>query len=221
MEAPITLIIVAVTVLVSWQAFNRSGIFEKLMLNPYSVKHRKEYYRIVSHIFVHADYVHLAFNMYTFYSFGRAMERLFTDEYYFGLVFSGKHYWGDVNGKILFVALYVLGGVVAALPSLRKHSDNYGYNAVGASGAVSAIMMAFMIMFPEGQIGFFMIIPMPAWAGALVFLALEHYLSRRGGTHIAHDAHIWGALFGILFICLLDIDFLVNFIHHVKTSIGL
>lgn len=221
MESPITIVIIAVTVLISWQAFSRSDIFSKFLLNPYSVKHNREYYRILSHMLVHANFVHLLFNMYTFYSFGTILERVFTDEGLFIRLFPDLNFWGQSSGRLFFILLYVLGGVAATLPSLRKHGDNYGYNAVGASGAVSAVMMAFMIMFPQIQIAFFMIIPMPGWVGALVFLAIEHVLSRRGDTNIAHDAHIWGALFGVLFVCALNIEFLLNFIYQVKQTIGL
>jgi len=214
-------IIIGATVFVSWQAFEKSWLFSKLLLNPYSVKHRKEYYRIISHVLVHADWTHLLFNMFTFYSFGTFMETVFTHEQMFSSFFQTFIYWGESTGEILFLMLYLLGGIAATIPSILKHGDNYGYNAVGASGAVSAVMMAFMIMFPNFQVNFFMFIPMPAWVGALIFLGLEHYLSRtQRASNIAHDAHIWGALFGILFVTILNPDFLTHFVHEVRASIG-
>jgi membrane associated rhomboid family serine protease len=188
-STPLTFIILAATVLVSWRAFEQSALFEKLLHSPYRVKHQKQYYRLFSHMLVHADGIHLALNMFVFYSFGRVMEAIF------------RINWGIQTGSILFIALYVLGGVAATLPSLRKHSDNYGYNSVGASGGVSALLMAYMILFPMNEIAFFFI-PMPAFIGVFVFFLLEHFMKRNVRSNIAHDAHIWGALFGIVFVAL-------------------
>lgn len=188
-STPLTFIILAATVLVSWRAFEQSALFEKLLHNPYRVKHQKQYYRLFSHMLVHADGIHLALNMFVFYSFGRVMEAIF------------RMNWGVQKGSILFVALYVIGGVAATLPSIRKHSNNYGYNSVGASGGVSSLMMAYMILFPMNEIAFFFI-PMPAFIGVFVFFLLEHFMKRNVRSNIAHDAHIWGALFGIVFVAL-------------------
>jgi len=202
-DVPLTLIIVAATVFISWRAFQNTTLFDKLLNNPYRVKHHKEYYRILSHTLIHADWIHLALNMYVFYSFGTIME----------LVFKGKYGLGA--GALYFLLLYVLGAAVATLPSLRKHGDNPGYNSVGASGAVSAVLMSYMIMFPTASIAFFFI-PMPAFIGVFVFFLLEHFMNRSGKTNIAHDAHIWGALFGVAFIFILDANALVNFITQVR-----
>lgn len=214
-------IIIIATVVVSWQAFEKSWLFEKLLLNPYSVRHRKEYYRVLSHTLIHADWTHLLFNMFTMYSFGTFMEKVFTNEALFQAFFPDFIFWGEKTGQGLFLLLYLLGAIAATIPSILKHSNNFGYNAVGASGAVSAVMMAFMIMFPNFQVSFFMLIPLPAWVGALIFLGVEHYLNRKQrGSNIAHDAHIWGALFGIAFVTFLNPKFLSNFVEQVKMGIG-
>jgi membrane associated rhomboid family serine protease len=144
--------------------------------------------------------------MITFFSFGS-----FLEQYFYAL-------WGQQKGMILFLVLYIGGTIVASLPALRKHSDNSSYNAVGASGAVSAIMMAFMIMFPMAQLRFFFLIPMPAYIGALVFFAMEHFLQKKGGTNIAHDAHIYGAMAGIIFTMVLDFDYLIMFFQQIRNS---
>ena len=154
---------------------------------------------------VHADGIHLALNMFVFYSFGRVLESIFTLN------------WGNVTGGLLFVALYALGGAAATLPSIRKHSDNYGYNSVGASGGVSALLMAYMILFPLNQIAFFFI-PMPAFIGVFVFFLLEHFMKRNVRSNIAHDAHIWGALFGIAFIAVVVPNSIPRFISQVMTA---
>lgn len=214
-DTPITLFILVATALASIAAFNSEAIFEKAMLNPYSVKHRREYARLVTHMFVHVDWLHLIFNMYTFWSFGTFMEQLFTNPRLFGLLLPEIPYWGIDMGRVFFGAMYFLGGIVATLPAMRKHGDNVGYNSVGASGAVSAVLMAFMILFPTFEISFFLILPMPAFIGALVFFAMEHWLSRSGRTNIAHDAHIWGALFGLVFVGVLNPEFYALFIQKV------
>jgi membrane associated rhomboid family serine protease len=204
-STPLTFIILAATILVSWRAFEQSAIFEKLLHSPYRVKHQKQYYRVFSHMLVHADGIHLALNMFVFYSFGRVLESIFTLN------------WGNVTGGLLFVALYALGGAAATLPSLRKHSDNYGYNSVGASGGVSALLMAYMILFPLNEIAFFFI-PMPAFIGVFVFFLLEHFMKRNVRSNIAHDAHIWGALFGIAFIAVVVPNSIPRFISQVITA---
>ncbi len=204
-STPLTFIILAATILVSWRAFEQSALFEKLLHSPYRVKHQKQYYRVFSHMLVHADGIHLALNMFVFYSFGRVLESIFTLN------------WGNVTGGLLFVALYALGGAAATLPSIRKHSDNYGYNSVGASGGVSALLMAYMILFPLNQIAFFFI-PMPAFIGVFVFFLLEHFMKRNVRSNIAHDAHIWGALFGIAFIAVVVPNSIPRFISQVMTA---
>lgn len=207
-STPITIIILAGTIFISWRAFGNSILFEKLLHNPYKVKHNKEYYRVFSHALLHADFMHLALNMYVFYSFGTIME----------ITFKAK--WGLSLGAAYFLILYAIGAAVATLPSLKKHGDNSGYNSVGASGAVSSVLMAYMILFPTSEIGFFFFINVPAFIGVFLFFLLEHLMNRSGKTNIAHDAHIWGALFGIMFIFVVEPDALVNFVSSVRHYIG-
>jgi membrane associated rhomboid family serine protease len=211
MNTPITILILVATIIVSISCFGRPELMEKLLFNPFRVKHHKEYYRLLSHQFVHADYVHLFFNMFTFWSFGTTLESVLSSN---RIVDSSL----PVSGTWLFAILYFGGGLVATLPSMKKHGDNPLYNAVGASGAVSAVMLAFMIMFPTTTISIFFF-PMPAYLGAIVFIGLEHWMSRSGKTNIAHDAHIYGAMFGLLFVAALDMNFLVEFFAAVRKSI--
>jgi membrane associated rhomboid family serine protease len=219
-QSPITLIIAGLTVLVSIQAFSNSALFSRLLLHPWSVHRRREYYRLLSHALIHADTMHLFLNMFVFWSFGSFLENLFGREELFVRLFPDVPYWGEPAGALYFVLLYFGGVVVATLPAMRRHRDNPAYQAVGASGAVSAVMMAFMIMFPTYQVLFFFVIPCPAWLGALIFLGVEHWLSRRGRTHIAHDAHIWGALYGIAFVTVLYPGFIPAFFRSVAASLG-
>ena len=214
----VTYVIIGVTVLVSIMAFNNASLYQQLIFNPYTVKHSKQYYRILSHTLLHADWTHLAFNMYTFYSFGTFLEIVFSNPNVFQRFFPDHQFWGIQVGYLYFILLYLVGAVVASLPAMRKHSDNISYNAVGASGAVSAVIMAFMIMFPTLEIRMFFAIPMPAYVGALIFFGIEHYLQRRGGTNVAHDAHIYGALGGIVFIAIIQPSFIVEFFTKIIAS---
>jgi membrane associated rhomboid family serine protease len=202
--SPITTILLIATAFISWQAFNNSALYEKMIFNPYRVKHERQYYRLLSHILIHADFFHLGLNLLVFYSFGRIMELYLTVKY------------GFAAGGFLFLILYAVGALCATLPAMRKHADNYGYNAVGASGAVSAVMMSYMILFPLTEIAFFFI-PMKAFIGVAVFFLFEHFMNRSGKTNIAHDAHIWGALFGIMFIFFLQPQSLVDFFGAVRS----
>lgn len=206
-STPLTFLILGATIVVSWRAFERSQLFDKLLHSPYRVKHQREYYRLFSHILVHADLLHLALNMFVFFSFGQVMEQVF------------RQIWGAQLGALMFLLLYVLGGLAATLPSMRKHADNYGYNSVGASGAVSALLMAYMILFPMNTIAFFFI-PMPAFIGVFVFFLLEHFMKRNVRSNIAHDAHIGGALFGIAFIAIVLPSSVPSFFRQVIEAIS-
>ena len=219
MESPITIAIIIITCLVSYLAWENISLFNRLTLYPYAVKYKKEYDRIIGHAFIHGDWMHLGFNMYTFYSFGQVMEVVMVNPEILQDFHPNMQVWSPLAGKIYFLLIYFLGGVIASLPAIWKHADHVGYRSVGASGAVSSIMMAFMLLFPQMEVGFFMIIPMPAWIGALVFLGLEHYFSKKGNGLIAHDAHIWGALGGIAMIGALDWHFYIDFFKAVQATI--
>lgn len=179
----ITITIIILTCIVSFTSFNRPDQIDKLSFWPYMVRHRNQYYRFLTSGFVHADYMHLAFNMITLYFFGRGMETAF--EMYLG-------------GKFFFVLLYVLGLVLPDVSTYFKYKDVYGYRAIGASGAVSAVLFSSVIFAPWNTILIFFI-PMPAIVYAVLFLVYSVYMSKRGGDGINHDAHFWGAVLGLIF----------------------
>lgn len=206
MSLSITLIIIIVTVVVSLVANNKPEIYSKLLFNPYQVFHRKEWYRIFSHAFVHdrSNIFHLGFNMYVLYSFGGTVERILIN------------HLGGIG--ILYYLLIYFGGMIAAtVPSLIKHRDNYNYNSVGASGAVSAVLFATIAFVPfDGGIGIvFIPISIPPLVFGVLYLIYEKYMEKRGGTNIAHDAHIWGAIFGFLFTLIFVPDAFMNFLAQV------
>ena len=178
------------------------------MINvPFLVKHDKEYYRLISHGFIHADWMHLILNMYVFYNFGPFMENFMVAKY------------GITGGRILFSVLYLGALIFGSIPSMRKHGDHYEYRSLGASGAVSAILIVFMVTMPLAGIGFFFV-PMPAYVGALLFFAVELILHKRGNTIIAHDAHMFGAVFGLLFLALTDFTVYIQFFKSVGAHLA-
>ena len=185
----ITLTIIIITCLVSLAAFGNLRIQEDLIFWPAAMKNGKQYHRFFTYGLIHADYLHLGFNMISFWSFGQFVEKtLFT------------HYFEE-NGKLLFIILYVLAIIVSALPDYFRHRNNYAYRALGASGAVSAVIFAGIMLHPTLPIGFFFIpVSIPGYLFAIIFLALSTYLARRGSDNIGHGAHITGAIFGLIYI---------------------
>ncbi len=199
----ITYIIIAVTVLISVLAFSNGEIFYKFRFNPYMALHSKQYYRFLTYGFLHADWVHLLINMFVLYSFGQLVE-----DYY--------KYIFDIKGGFYYVLLYVGAIAISVLPSFGKHKDNPGYNAVGASGAVSAVVFASILFEPLAKIYMFFIpIGIPAAVFGIIYLIYSAYMGKRGKDNIGHDAHFWGAIFGILFTIALKPKIVLYFISQI------
>jgi membrane associated rhomboid family serine protease len=185
MSQSITMIILVLTTIISLVSFNSPRLMDAFIFWPPAITMRHQYYRFVTCGFVHADLMHLAFNMFTLYFFGRALEM-----YYMGIL-GLQHYY--------FTILYITALIVANIPSYLKQRDNYNYRSLGASGAVCAVMFAFIMIDPWEQLALFGVVPMPAIIYAVLFLGYTIYMSRRGGDNVNHDAHLWGSLFGVVF----------------------
>ena|SRR6218665_1852051 len=204
----ITLIIIGITVLVSIGAMQNPELKNKLMFNAYMIKHRGQWYRFFSNGIIHADFLHLAFNMYALWMFGRGVEGAFSFQSVYG-----------AKGPLFFVLLYVGGLVMSSLYSYEKHKDDIYYNSLGASGAVMSVMFAFIVLAPTQSLGLIILpfVQIPAYLMGLIILAVEHYFSRRpGSTGIAHDAHYWGAIYGIVFTIAMKPSLAVDFIHKIQ-----
>jgi membrane associated rhomboid family serine protease len=186
----ITVIIIIITCLISFAAFNSQKITNDLIFWPAETANRGQYYRFFTCGLIHADLLHLLFNMFSFYSIGQYAElRLFKSPDLFG-----------ETGKLFYLLLYVSAIAVSVIPDYFKHRDQYGYRALGASGAVSAVVFAFIILEPGMKLYMFFIpVPVPAYMYGLAFLLLSLYLSRKGTGNIGHLAHFSGAVYGILF----------------------
>jgi membrane associated rhomboid family serine protease len=188
-------IIIAITVLISFRANKNPDLKQRFLYIPFQLKHNNEYYRLISHIFIHADISHLAFNMISLYFLGSTLSYYFID------------YYGLQLGTSYLLILYFAGAIFASLPSFFKRQDNSLYRSLGASGAVSAVIFAAILWDPSMSLGILFIpFPIPAYIFGPIYLAVEYFSMKRGGTGIAHDAHLGGAVFGILFVLLLNIN---------------
>ena len=187
----ITVIIVVLTGLISYSAFNRDRLFFNLSHWPAREFQYKEYYRLVTSGFVHGDWIHLLVNMFVLYSFGELIE------YHF------KMYFGPTLGAVYFVAVYLLTIISASLPSFIGKRNLPNYMAVGASGGVSGIVFIFILLYPWEYLYLYAIIPIPGIVAGVLYLWYSSYASRHSNDRIDHEAHFYGALFGVLFTLLL------------------
>jgi len=220
-ELSITNIIVAANVILSIVGFQNRDFLSKMLFNAYQVVHRKEYYRVLTHAFIHGGILHLLFNMYVLYNFGNLIEQIFTIPEVFNRIFPELEFWGVSNGYLYYILLYFGGILFATLPAIKKHQDNPGYNSLGASGAVSAVVLAFILLLPTVNLRLFFIpIDIPAFILGAAYLGYEYYMSRRGQTGIAHDAHFWGALFGLVLLLILKPGFGMHFLNQVGQFFG-
>lgn len=194
----VSIIIIAVTVIVSILAFSNRDIFRRLAFNAYDIKHFKNSYRFLSYALIHADWMHLLINMLVLYSFGRVVEEYY--QLYFGM-----------KGILYYILLYVGGTALSTLPSYGKHKDDYSYTAVGASGAVSAVVFASIIFAPLSKIYLFPIpIGIPAIIFGVLYLIYSGYMGKKNVDNIGHDAHFWGAIFGFVFTIVLKPTLIIN-----------
>lgn len=194
----ITLVIVIITSIISIVAFNNNEILYKYQLNPYQVYHRKQYFRILSHGFLHAGWLHLIINMLVLYSFGMAVESYFA-------------YYSKAPG-LTYLVLYFGSMVFATITTIRKHKDNHWYNAVGASGAVSAVVFTSIFFDPWSKIYFYGIIGLPGIILGIAYLGYSYYMGKKSNDNVNHDAHFMGAMFGFFFPLLIDPQLFLSFI---------
>jgi membrane associated rhomboid family serine protease len=184
MYSTITLTIIIVTCIVTLAGFRNGKVVDDLIFWPPAISKKHQYYRFITCGLIHADYMHLIFNMLTLYFFGTVME---------------AHYQGELGlQKWYYLALYIGALIVSNIPTYIKHRKDYNYRSLGASGAVSAVLFAFILLRPWQRI-LVLVFPVPAIIYGGLFLVYSAYMSKKGGDHVNHDAHFYGALFGILF----------------------
>ena len=190
-----TLLLIGVTVALSWYCFERPRLLDRLLLWPPAIQRQHQYDRFVTHGFVHADWQHLLFNMVTLYFFGRDVERLFM----------------PYIGSIGFVLFYLSAIVVAMLPTYLRHRHDPQYRSLGASGAVSAVLFVFILAAPWSLI-FVFVLPVPAILYAVVYVGYSAWADRNAHDNINHSAHLAGAAYGVLFTVAMEPGVLASFL---------
>ncbi|MBL0342018.1 MAG: rhomboid family intramembrane serine protease [Bacteroidetes bacterium] len=199
-----TNVIVFITVLLSIIAFYNKEVMNKLIFNPYMITEHRQWYRFITSGFIHADWLHLAVNMLVLWSFGNVVER-----YYNGIF--------EEKGYFYYSLLYIGGLVISITPSYKRNLHNPGYNALGASGAVAAVLFAAILFRPLDKIYLYGIIGLPGIFLGLAYLAYSYYMDKKGGGIINHDAHFWGAVFGVLFTVLLKPSIFLHFLDQLTS----
>ncbi|MCU0467764.1 MAG: rhomboid family intramembrane serine protease [Arcicella sp.] len=199
----LTFIFIGITVALSIYAWNNYSVMDKWIMNPYAVQRNGEYYRFLTSGFLHADYGHLFFNMLSLYFLGRNVE------YYFAYLF------GESLGGIYYAVLYLLGIVVANYPDYAKHKNNSSYNALGASGGVSAVVFSAILIAPTVTFLVY-VIPVPAFIYGVLYMYYSFYMSKRNMDNIGHLAHLAGAIFGIAFTLILKPTLLLSCIAQIS-----
>ena len=185
---PVASIIFAFTIATSIYTFSNHQLYGKFMLHPFTVSKGKNIYTLVTSGLIHRDWSHLLFNMLTFYFFGFSLEALLVS----------MSAWGHVQ----FAVIYLLGLVLSDVGTVYKERHNPGYYSLGASGAICAVLFSFILFDPKMMLGVFLIIPMPAWLFGILFLGYCVWGAKHARDGINHDAHFYGAVFGIILTIL-------------------
>ncbi len=198
-DTPVASIIFVFTLITSVYAFNDATVYGKFMLHPYTVSKGKKLYTYITSGLIHADWMHLFFNMFTFVFFAFPLETMM--------------------GHWQFGLMYFLALILSDIPTVIKHKDHFWYNSLGASGAISAVLFSYILFKPFTIIGV-MFIPMPALLFAVLYLAYSWYMSKNAKDNIGHDAHFFGALTGLVFTIIFVQGIIPNFIEEITQSLS-
>lgn len=206
-DAPLTYLILAITVYTSYRCMEDPYEKEKMMFIPYTIQRDGQWYRFFSHGLVHANWIHLLFNVYVLLMFGGMVEMQLKHHTIFGMI-----------GPVVYVALYVTGLVMSSIYSYYKHKDNRGYAALGASGAVSGVVFASILLNPTSEMGLIFLpgIYLPSVIFGILYLVYSVYMSRKGTDNIGHDAHYWGAVWGFVFLVVAKPVLFMRFLEHIR-----
>lgn len=209
----LTISIILLTSLISFTAFSNQKVLDDLIFYPPAITNRNQWYRFITSGLIHADIMHLLFNMYSFYLFGDLVEKTFVQIF------------GD-SGKVIYIILYVVSLIVCLLPTYFNNQNNYHYRSLGASGAVSAVIFAGIFLYPTMGMGIFPIpFHIPGFVFGPLYLILSAYLAKKGHGNINHSAHIWGAIFGIVFVIITTsfmtkFNAIENFLNAIQLYLG-
>ena len=203
----ITIVICGVTAVTSFLAFSNHSLFDELIFWPYRIWRNNEWHRLVSSGFIHADLGHLFFNMFALYSFGSFVEPSFAS------IYGGK-------GLTLYVVMYFSAIAIADIYHLFTQKDNYVYRALGASGGVSAVIFASILLNPFSKIGIMFIpVGIPAYIFGPLYLLYCTYAAQRGNDNVGHTAHFTGSIFGFVFPIIFAPHLLTEFIQTLRAGL--
>lgn len=208
----LTLIIVIFTCIISYQGLNNRYMKDKFSMHPASVNEFGQWYRLLTSGFFHVNYWHLGVNMFVLWSFGESLEIFLLREF------------GDLQGRLFYLFIYLGAVIFSSLPAYFKNKDNQYYSAIGASGGVAAVLFSLAVINPWGSlyIIFIPFVPIPLIVFSVIYLIYESYQSKKGNTLIGHDAHIAGAIYGLLAILLIafifDPSLLTEFFERLKAG---
>lgn len=200
----VTLVIIILTVIASFYAWSKPHLQQKWIFNPYRVNANNEYYRFITSGFIHVDQMHLLFNMFTFYFFGSLVEKIFAS--IFGPL-----------GLVVYVLFYLAAIIVSDLPTYIKYKAQPHYNALGASGGVSAIVFSSILFFPLNDICLFGLLCLPGFILGILYLLYSFYQGKQMADNINHDAHLYGALFGVIFTIIIQPPVVISFFEQVAS----
>lgn len=207
-----TVILILLTTIISVYVFQNPGLYARLQLSPFYVVNKKQWYRVITHGFVHADWIHLIVNMIVLYSFGTVAESIFQELAYEGIISYPKG---------VYFLMYLSSLAISSLFTLLKEKDNVSYASVGASGAVSSVVFLTIFFYPIQKIYFYAIIPMPGILFGILYLIYSQYMSLRSNDNINHDAHFIGALYGLVFPLFLEPGLIHHFTEQILKGLNL
>lgn len=200
----ITLWIIAVTAITSWSAFSNPLAIMRYSMSPTAIANRGEYWRFITSGFIHVDFNHLLWNMFSLYFFGSVVEVYF------------KYLFQEAS-TIYFVGFYLISIVVSDLPTFFKYKNSPSYHSLGASGGVSAVIFASILFQPLENICFYFVFCLPGVILGAAYLIWSYFKSRQGGDHINHTAHLYGALFGLVFCAVMAPGSIPGFFEQLKS----
>lgn len=176
--------------IVSYMSFTNSNLFNNLLFSPYVILSEKQWYRFLTSAWVHGDFMHLFVNLFVLYSFGDFLEYTF------------KNWFGE--GILQYLLLFIGSVIIAHIPTFLKEKDNYNYSSVGASGGVSGVLFASIIIQPLQPLYLFALIPIPGIMFGVLYLFYTQRMATKATDNINHEAHLWGAIGGMLILVILN-----------------